>query len=89
MYPDLINGLFEFLGGVLICLSIYKLHKQKIVRGVSPLPVAFFALWGYWNLLYYPSLHQWFSFFGGLVVVTANTIWVIQMYYYLRKEKRK
>lgn len=88
MTPDMINGLFELGGGLLICLSIRRLHIDKVVRGVSVLPVTFFAAWGYWNLYFYPHLDQWWSFIGGLMVVGANTIWVLQMLYYIRRENR-
>lgn len=81
-WPDVINGCFELIGGLLICLSIRKLFHDKIVRGVSAWPVTFFAMWGYWNLFFYPNLDQWFSFTGGLVIVTANTVWVGQMLWY-------
>jgi hypothetical protein len=82
---DAINGLFELIGGVLICLSIRQLNIDKQVKGVSILPTTFFASWGLWNIWFYPSLGCWFSFAGGLVVVTANIIWVGQMIYYSRR----
>ena len=44
--PDLINGTFESIGGGFISLSVRTLHKQKIVRGVSWVHVAFFSSWG-------------------------------------------
>ena len=88
MTPDLINGLFETIGALFICRSIKLLHRQKQVHGVSVLPTSFFASWGAWNLYYYPHLHQWWSFSGGVLMVTINTIWVMQMAYYLwRYEK--
>ena len=87
MTPDVVNGLFETGGGILITLSILRLHKDKSVRGVHWAPVMFFALWGYWNLFYYPHLEQWVSFVGGTLVVTANTVWLGQMIYYIRKEQ--
>jgi hypothetical protein len=83
---DAINGLFELIGGLLICMSIRQLHHDKQVRGVSILPTTFFATWGLWNVWFYPSLGCWFSFAGGLVVVTANLIWVGQMIYYSRSQ---
>jgi hypothetical protein len=61
-YPDLINGLFEGCGALFISRSIYLLHRQKKVRGVSLIHVAFFMFWGWWNLYYYPHLNQWLSF---------------------------
>ena len=87
-YPDIINGIFELCGGLFILKSILKLNKDKEVKGVHWIHAAFFACWGYWNLFYYPYLEQWISFIGGIGVVTANTIWLGQMIYYLRKEKK-
>ncbi len=83
--PDLINGSFELLGGVVILLSIRRVLKDKKVAGVSWPHVAFFAAWGFWNLFYYPHLGQWLSFAGGLLIVTTNTIWVALLIYYTRK----
>jgi hypothetical protein len=86
MDADLINGLFETLGGFAILLSVVKLHREKMVRGVSWPHTAFFASWGMWNLFYYPSLAQWFSFSGGLWLVTVNTVWLAQLIYYSRNK---
>ncbi len=88
MSPDFINGLFEFLGSVFIWRSIWLLNRQKQVHGVSILSIGFFMSWGYWNLYYYPNLNQWLSFAGGLSIVTANTIWVSQIGYYLWRNNR-
>lgn len=87
MSPDLINGIFEFVGSLFIWRSIYLLYKQKQVHGVSVLSIGFFASWGGWNIYYYPCLDQWISFYGGLSIVFANTIWVAQLIYYLRKQR--
>ena len=88
MWQDNMNGLFELCGGLFIFLSVLKLRKQKKVRGVSAVGIAYFTLWGYWNIYYYPHLNQWFSFAGGLSVVLINTAWLAQIIYYTRKEKR-
>ena len=85
-YPDLINGCFELFGAPFILLSVIKLHKHKVVRGVSWLHAGFFAIWGMWNLYYYPYLNQWASFVGGIAIAITNTIWVCQLIYYKRKE---
>ena len=81
--PDLINGTFESVGGLFIALSVRRLAKDKLVKGVSWVHAAFFSSWGYWNLYYYPHLEQWFSFYGGALLVAVNTIWLLQMWYYL------
>ncbi len=87
MWQDILNGCYNFLGAPFVILSIIKLYRDKKVRGVSLMHVAFFSSWGYWNLYYYPHLNQWASFIGGLFLVLTNTFWLIQMIYYLRKEK--
>lgn len=86
MTPDLINGLFEFVGSIMLWRNVLQLHWDKLVRGVHWSATGFFAAWGYWNLFYYPHLNQWWSFAGGMSIVLANTIWLLQMAYYLRKE---
>ena len=87
MIPDIVNGSFELLGAPFIFLSILKLQKEKNVKGVSWPHVMFFTAWGFWNLFYYPQLNQWVSFAGGILIVIANSIWVSQIIYYLRKEE--
>lgn len=86
---DLINGAWELVGALLICLSIYRLHIDGEVKGVSAVPVTFFALWGFWNLYFYPSQDLWWSFAGGLVMVAANGTWIVQMIYYITNPRVK
>jgi uncharacterized membrane protein YfcA len=86
-WADLVNGLFELLAGVFVLMHCRQLYKDKMVRGASVVATIFFTTWGFWNLYYYPSLEQWFSFVGGLGIVAANALWVGMMLYYIRKEK--
>lgn len=78
---DLINGSFELLGALPICLSIRRLYLDGQVKGISVIHVTFFTLWGFWNLFYYPHLDQWLSFWGGVALAGTNTVWLIQMAY--------
>lgn len=82
--PDLVNGAYEFGGGLMLLRNVRQLHRDKQVRGVSVLTAAFFASWGWWNLYYYPHLGQWTSFVGGILVAAVNLVWVGQMVYYTR-----
>lgn len=84
---DLVNSLFETLGGFFVILSIVKLHKEKSVRGYHWATVFFFTAWGFWNVYYYPHLGQWLSFLGGLFIASMNAILLSQMLYYTHKEK--
>lgn len=80
--PDVINGLFELFGSVMLWRNVYQLYKDKEVKGVHWGPTMFFWAWGLWNLFYYPSLGQWWSFFGGVSIVSANGVWLAQMLRY-------
>lgn len=87
--PDLINGLFELFGGLLNWMNVWKIYKDKTLRGVLWYPTLLFAVWGFWNLFYYPHLEQWLSFFGGLVIVAGNSVWVFLAVRYTIKNHSK
>lgn len=89
MSPDFFNGAFEFVGSIMLWRNVLQLHRDKVAKGVHWSATAFFASWGYWNLFYYPHLDQWFSFWGGVSIVLANTVWLGQMWYYIRKNKHE
>jgi hypothetical protein len=80
--PDAINGAFEAFGGVMNMINVMRLYRDKGYSGISAVPTAFFTAWGLWNLLYYPILGQWISFTGGLLIVSANAVWVAMALYY-------
>lgn len=75
-WADSVNGIYEFVGGLLILNHCRAVLRDKAVAGVSILSTAMFTTWGVWNLYYYPHLGQWASFAGGLAIVSANAIWV-------------
>jgi hypothetical protein len=85
---DAINGIFELAGAFACAFNVRRIWIDKIVRGVSWFSVAFFAAWGWWNLLYYPALGQTYSFLAGALLAFVNTIWVILLIHYTRKENR-
>lgn len=87
MTNDLINGSFELFAGLLYIINVVRLVKDKEVKGVSWIPVSFFTLWGGWNLYYYPSLNQTFSFIGGICIFVVNAIWLLLVFYYRQKQK--
>lgn len=89
LITDLINGLFEMVGAVFLSINVYKIWQDKVLRGVHWTPTVFFSVWGFWNLFYYPSLDQWFSFFGGICIVTVNSIWLYLIFYYYVKSHKK
>jgi len=88
-WTDVVNGCFEGLAGLMVAFSCLKTYKDKKVRGVAPVTVAFFTLWGFWNIYFYPVNGFTWSFIAGLLVVTANLTWVGMLIYYTRKEKKQ
>ncbi len=82
MWPDIVNGAFEVCGSLFITLNIRRVVIDKEMKGVSWLCVAFFTLWGFWNLFFYPHLGQWYSFAGGIAVVVTNTTWLVLLIYH-------
>lgn len=87
--PDLANAAFEVGGGLIIILNIKRILRDKRVMGFDWRVMAFFTVWGYWNLFYYPHLDQWLSFFAGLGIVVTNTIYTVLLVYYVMIERRQ
>lgn len=82
---DTLNALFEVSAGFFILFSILRLHREKSAAGVSVVTIVFFSVWGYWNLLYYPSVGHWWSFTGAAGVALANTVYALMI---LRQRRR-
>lgn len=82
MWADVVNGGFEFLAGFVNLLNVWRLYKDKMVKGYNAWAFVFFTSWGFWNLYYYPSLNQWFSFWGGICICTSNMLWLALAYRY-------
>lgn len=82
MTPDMINGLFELFGSLMLWTNVRQLYKDKEIKGVNWWTVVFFTSWGIWNLFYYPSLGQWWSFYGGISIALANLVWLIMLLCY-------
>lgn len=81
-FPDLLNGIFEFGLSYFILKSIQKIRVDKKVLGFYMPTIYWTTAWGLYNIFYYPYLGQWFSFVGGITVVTLNLIWLSHYFYY-------
>lgn len=76
MWIDYVNASFEFISGFMVLLHCKNVIRDKAVAGVSIPATAFFALWGMWNVFYYPQLDQFFSAIAGVFICFANCLWV-------------
>lgn len=85
MSPDLGNALFEVAGSILIWKDVHQLVLDKQIKGVYWPARAFFAAWGVWNLYYYAAIGQNLSWLAGVVMVTANIVWVALVIKYIRR----
>lgn len=85
----MINGLFELVGSLFVLNHCRILYRDKIVRGVSLLSTMYFQAWGIWNIYFYPSLDQIYSFYGGLAITAGNTLWIALISYYIYLENKK
>ncbi len=88
MTPDLINGFLDGASSILLWANVWRLSKDKRVRGTSIAPVAAIFLCGVWKMWYYPNLHQWASVVGAGLAMVANGVWVGQAVYYTVCAKR-
>ncbi len=77
MNHDVINGAFEIVGAFLSWMNVYRLYKERVVKGVYWSVTAFFGIWGIWNLEFYSHLNQWWSFYGCIMLALGNLVWVI------------
>jgi hypothetical protein len=75
--PDLINGLIELAGAWFTWRNAWQLMRDRKLCGVYWPTTVFFTVWGVWNLFFYPSLGQWFSFYAGILLVIGNAAWLI------------
>lgn len=82
---DKINSGFELIGGGFIVLHILQVLHDKSVAGVSIWGIAFFTIWGYWNLYYYKSIKQRWSLIASYLITAANTLWLSLLVYYKLK----
>lgn len=88
IWPDVINGLFLFVGALVICLSIKKLYIQGQVRGIDWRHPAFFNFWGIYQLFFYENLEQWFSLGAAITTVLAGSVYLCMILYWTYKERQ-
>ena len=72
---DLINGSFEAVAALFTLNHCRVLLRDRAVAGVSIASMAFFTLWGVWNLWFYPHLGQTWSFAGGVLLTYSTAAW--------------
>ncbi len=87
MWMDLINGIFETIGAACVLLNVRALLRDRHIAGVHWAPTVFFTTWGAWNVVYYPTLDQWFSTAGGALLLLANIWWIALVWHFSRQPR--
>lgn len=88
MSADLINAAFEAFSALMVADHCRILLRDRTVRGVSLLAVAFFTAWGGRNLYYYPALGQSLSGACALLVLLANATYLTLALRFRNAERR-
>lgn len=83
-HTDIINAFIEVIGSLFTLMNVVALYRDKMVRGVSLLPVVFFTVWGGWNVFFYHHNGLYWSAIGGLAMFAVNTSWLAMAVYYER-----
>lgn len=83
---DNVNGLLELGGALLMFANVAAIRRDKELKGVVWYPMLFFTFWSLWNLYFYPSLDQWASFAGALLMAVANGLWLGHVWYYQKRD---
>lgn len=84
MSPDVVNGAFELAGAIVIGRQCFHVLRDREVAGVRWTLPGFFWLWGLWNLFYYPSLQQPWSFAGACLVFLTHSCYAILLWRFYR-----
>lgn len=71
----LVNAVFEGVGAILTWMDVYRLSRDKQVKGINPWSRAWWSAWGVSNLWYYSSVNDPFSFWAGAALALGNLVW--------------
>ena len=73
---DIINSLFELSTSIIALINIYRIIKDKKVRGVEWRSWIFYTIWSFWACYYYVDINHIFSFVAAISVATCNVWWL-------------
>lgn len=80
--PDKINCYFELAAAIVTWINVYILYRDKKVLGMCWQSIVIFSLIGYWHILYYIQLQQFYSVIMGSLLVAGNVTWLCLSFYF-------
>lgn len=74
---DKINAGLESIGALCRLWDCICLWEDRCYRGGSIKSAFFFLMWGVFNLFFYPSFGQHWSFWGAVAMTSMNGAWIV------------
>jgi len=84
---DLVNSLFFVIPAIAMWLNVYKLVKDKEIKGVKLIPAYCFSASTLWGMYYYYQIGQIGSFLTITFMAMGNTTWTSLAVYYTYRKK--
>ncbi|BDD79864.1 hypothetical protein [Burkholderia phage FLC9] len=86
---DMINACLELAGATLRSIDCIKLYRAKRFQGGSLWTALFFFLWGLFNIVYYPSFNQTYSWAAAIALTVVNGLWISMAVFYNRRYSKQ
>jgi len=82
---DQINSGFVLIAALFYLLNLFKLIKDKEIKGISKISIGFFSLWNVWTLFFFIKISEYWWTIGAYVVVAIlNIAYITLMIKYTR-----
>jgi hypothetical protein len=75
-------------GAVAISTSIFRVLRDKMVKGVHWGMLIFFITWSIWNLVLYTHVGLWYSFLAGIIMVITEATYLFLLIFYSRQQQK-
>jgi hypothetical protein len=86
-HPDIIAGLINGVDGIFVWSNVYRLYRDKCVRGVNWFPSVYFTLSTLYGTYFLYHLNARYAFIGLSISTAAKFVWMILASIYIHKER--
>lgn len=85
---DKVNGGFVCVAALFYALNLFKLIKDKEIKGISKVSIAFFSIWNIWTLFFFIAVSKyWWTISAYVAVAILNIAYIVLMVKYGREKK--
>lgn len=86
MSVDAVTAFFEVGAACIGWQNVYRVYKDKEVKGLWAPGTVFFLAWALWSLFMYSHFVMWWSLAALLARIGANIAWLSLVWYYRRRK---